>query len=70
MSDRGQDSEETIGRRMKDAVSEMRHYDEYQYIVENDDFDEALHDLVEIVRGDPEAVRPLKVNIDALLANM
>lgn len=43
---RGQDSEETVARRMRDAVSEMSHYDEYQYLVFNDDFDMALADLV------------------------
>lgn len=69
LNDRGQDSEEIIRRRMKDAVSEMRHYDEYQHIVVNDNFNEALKDLVEIVNGDLEAVRPVRVNIDALLAN-
>jgi len=68
LSDRGQDSEESIRRRMQDAVSEMRHYDEYQYIVVNDDFTKALNDLVEIVNGDPEGIRPVTVNIEALLA--
>ena len=70
LANRGQDSEEIIGRRMKDAVSEMRHYDEYQHIVVNDNFDQALNDLIEIVNGDPEAKRPVRVNINALLANL
>lgn len=68
LSDRGQDSEEIIRRRMQDAVSEMRHYDEYQHIVVNDDFSKALNDLVEIVNGDPEGIRTVNVNIEALLA--
>ncbi|WP_085676483.1 MULTISPECIES: guanylate kinase [unclassified Pseudomonas] len=42
---RGQDSEEIIAGRMKEAVSEMVHYDEYEYVIINDDFDVALEDL-------------------------
>jgi guanylate kinase len=48
---RGQDSEEIIGRRMKDAVAEMSHFDEFDYLVINDDFDTALEDLRSIVRS-------------------
>ncbi|MFJ4444592.1 guanylate kinase [Pseudomonas sp. NPDC089422] len=42
---RGQDSEEIIAGRMKEAVSEMEHYDEYEYVIINDDFDVALEEL-------------------------
>jgi guanylate kinase len=30
---------------MKEAVSEMQHYDEFDYLVVNDDFDIALNEL-------------------------
>ncbi len=40
LQDRGQDSEEVIRRRMESAVSEMSHYDEYDFIVVNDDLEE------------------------------
>ena len=46
---RGQDSEETIARRMRDAVNEMSHYREYDYIVVNDEFEKALLELQAIV---------------------
>ncbi|NOZ37799.1 MAG: guanylate kinase [Gammaproteobacteria bacterium] len=46
---RGQDNEETIARRMRDAVSEMSHYTEFDYLVINDQFDLALQDLRAIV---------------------
>lgn len=46
---RGQDNEQVIARRMRDAVREMSHYAEYDYIVVNDDFDHALVDLQAIV---------------------
>lgn len=45
---RGQDSEEVIQRRFQDAVTDMAHYTEYEYVVINDDFDEAKVDLAAI----------------------
>lgn len=48
---RGQDSEEIIAGRMKEAVSEMEHYDEYEYVIINDDFDVALEDLKAVFRS-------------------
>lgn len=42
---RGQDNDEMISRRMRDAVSEMSHYGEFDYIVINDEFEQARHDL-------------------------
>jgi guanylate kinase len=64
---RGQDSDEIIARRMRDAVSEMSHYNEFDYVVVNDDFDAALADLRAIMAGQPEATRPLEIDIDRLL---
>ncbi|HGJ5872273.1 MULTISPECIES: guanylate kinase [Arsenophonus] len=49
---RGQDSEETINRRMEQAVAEMKHYSEYDYIIVNDDFNTALGDLQSIIRSE------------------
>ncbi len=46
---RGQDDAEVIARRMRDAVSEMTHYAEFDYLVINDDFDTALAELMAIV---------------------
>lgn len=48
---RNQDSSEVIGRRLAAAVSEMRHWHEFDYLVVNDDFDRALEDLRAIVRA-------------------
>lgn len=42
---RGTDSDEVIERRMSKAVSEMSHYDEYDYVVINDDLDQALTEM-------------------------
>lgn len=51
LTGRGQDSAETIELRMREAVSEMSHYVEYDYLVINDDFAHALDDLKTIVRA-------------------
>jgi guanylate kinase len=51
LTGRGQDSDEVIARRMADAVSEMRHFDEYHYLIFNDDFATALTDLVALFRA-------------------
>lgn len=46
---RGQDSDEIIARRMRDAKSETSHFSEYDYLVVNDDFEDALAELKSIV---------------------
>ncbi|QKE65302.1 guanylate kinase [Aquipseudomonas campi] len=51
LTNRGQDSGEIIERRMHEAVSEMSHYVEYDYILINDDFAHALTDLKAIFRA-------------------
>jgi len=52
LSGRGTDSAEIVARRMRDAVSEMEHYDEYDYLVINDDFQLALADLRSIISSE------------------
>ena len=49
LQDRGQDDAAIIARRMRDAVSEMMHYDEYDYLVINDVFQQALEELAAIL---------------------
>lgn len=46
---RGQDDAATIARRMREAVAEMSHYAEYDYLVVNDDFETALQEIRSIV---------------------
>jgi len=48
---RGQDDDAVIDRRMRDAISEMSHYAEYDYLVINDVFERALGDLKAILRS-------------------
>lgn len=64
---RGQDAPEVIARRMREAVSEMSHYKEFDHLVVNDDFNAALADLKAIIRGDGSP-RPVRVDMDTLLS--
>lgn len=42
---RGTDAPEVIAKRMSEAVSELSHYHEFDYLIINDDFDSALMHL-------------------------
>ena len=46
---RASDSEEVIERRMRDAVEDMRHFSNYDYLIINKDFDDALDELCAVV---------------------
>jgi len=48
---RGQDSDEIIARRMQGTVSESAHYEEYEYLIINDDFQTAQDELIAIVHA-------------------
>ena len=48
---RGQDSAEVIERRMRAVRSELEHYEEFDRIVVNDDFERSLGALRAILRG-------------------
>ena len=49
---RGQDSKEVIAERMSKAISEISHYDEYDYVIVNDNFEQALADLQSILQAE------------------
>ncbi len=51
LTGRGQDGEDIISKRMAEAISEMSHYHEANFLVINDNFDEALLDLLAILRA-------------------
>jgi len=48
---RGQDDEAIIDKRMREAISEMSHYVEFDYLIINDDFEEAKQNLAAIING-------------------
>lgn len=51
LNKRGQDSSEIIAKRMAQAQSEMSHYNEYDYLIINDDFELASKELAQIVNA-------------------
>ena len=54
---RGTDTDEVIERRLRDALSDMSHWDEFDYVIFNDDLDQAVADLEAVLadRGDESA---------------
>jgi len=48
---RGQDSEEAIQRRLRDAREEISHVAQFDYVIINKEFEEARRDLAAIVRA-------------------
>ena len=61
LTERGQDSETIIQRRMRDAQAEISHWAEFDFLIVNDKFDAALQELMEII-DDYRHQRPHVVN--------
>ncbi|MEJ2299814.1 MAG: guanylate kinase, partial [Woeseiaceae bacterium] len=55
LRDRRTDSPQVIERRLRDAVSDMSHWNEFDYVIINDDLDQAVADLEDILAGNGEA---------------
>ena len=51
MRARGHDSEEVVRRRLGAAADEMSHAAEFEYVIINNDFEEARRDLIAVVRA-------------------
>jgi len=64
---RGSDSADVIQSRMSQALAEMAHCEEADFIVMNDDFNAALDDLTLILDGQSDSIRPLTVDLSELL---
>jgi len=67
LTERGQDDDTTINRRMHDAVTEMSHYLEFDYVVVNDVFETALKDLDTIITSQRLHIHSQKQNLQALI---
>jgi guanylate kinase len=55
LRDRRTDSPEVIERRLRDALSDMSHWDEFDYVIINDELDRAVTDLEAVLAGEGEA---------------
>ena len=56
---RGRDSPNIVKMRLAEAITDLKHYTEFDYLVLNDDFDSALADLIAILEGRYDDVRDL-----------
>lgn len=67
---RGTDSPEVIERRLQDAVADMSHWREFEYVIVNDRFEPALVDLRAVVAGAGEALRSTRPELEPLAARV
>lgn len=70
---RGEDSDEVVDRRLRAAAEEIRNYDQYDYVLINDDLAKSELTLASIVRGErarrsrvEEQIRPILESFDVL----
>ncbi len=71
LRNRKTDSEEVIGRRLRDSIADMSHYAEFDSVIVNQDFEDAVSQLLQVLHGSRdfgarrESLKPL---VAALLA--
>ena len=51
LRDRRTDNPEVIARRLRDALSDMSHWDEFDYVIINDKLEQAVTDLESVLAG-------------------
>ena len=54
LRDRRTDAPEVIERRLRDALSDMAHWDEFDYVIINDDLNQAVANLEDVLAGQGE----------------
>jgi len=57
LRDRGTDNDEVIARRLQEARGDMSHWDEFDFVIINDDMDIAVGELEAIFHGEGAANR-------------
>ena len=67
---RAQDNEQVINNRMASAIKEISHYDEYDYIVMNDDFELALADIESIILTNKQSLPRESAQYEKLIADL
>jgi guanylate kinase len=70
LHNRGQDDPDIIARRMRDAVAEMSHYPEFDYLIVNDDFQTALNQLKSIITANRLQQSRQQITLMPLLQNL
>ena len=67
---RGTDSEQVIARRLRDSLGDMSHWNEFEYVIVNDEFERAVSDLQAIVDGSGEQLRAARPEVLELIKLM
>lgn len=67
---RGTDSDEVIARRLKDSMADLSHWNEFDYVIVNDDFERATGDLEAIVRGRGERLAKDRSDLKTLITHL
>ena len=67
---RGQDSDAVIAQRMARAREEMSHYNEYEHLIINRDFEQALLELMDLIRSRGIAPSGPKPDHQALIRSL
>ncbi len=67
---RGQDDDSVINQRMSEAINEMSHYNEYDYLVINDDFSTAVEEIKAIIRAERQKLPIQQQKHAQMLSNL
>ncbi len=70
LRNRGQDDETIITQRMSEAKEQASHYDEFDYLIINDNFDKALSEMITIFSADRLLREKQVVNHAELINNL
>ncbi len=70
LTGRGTDDAAIIERRMRDADNEMSHYSDAEYLIINDDFDQALFDLESVIHSQTLTLERQKLRHSNLIASI
>ncbi|MCK5498229.1 MAG: guanylate kinase [Gammaproteobacteria bacterium] len=70
LTGRGEDDAGTIQKRMDDAINELSHYKDYDYLVINDEFELALGELQGLIAALRENQRPQQANLSEFVTRL
>ena len=67
---RATDTDEVIARRLRDSIADMSHWNEFKYVVINDEFERAVEDLVLILKGRGEHLAAQRSEVQQLVGQL
>jgi guanylate kinase len=70
LRDRKTDSDEVIARRLSDALGDMSHWNEFDYVIINDDLEAAVSQLQAVMSGDCEGNRVGNADLEAAIVDV